>query len=72
MDEHSPLGADLQRALAARGREVSLAEARGLALALLGLVRAGLLEPVPDDEPYLEGYRMGALNSQIAPQVETL
>jgi hypothetical protein len=51
VQDHSELGEDLREALAARGREVSLAEARGLALALLGLVRAGLLEPVPADAP---------------------
>lgn len=50
MEEHSPLGADLQRALAARGRQVSLAEARDLALALLDLLRNDLLVPATDDD----------------------
>jgi len=60
--EHSPLGADLQKALAARGREVSLAEARDLALALLDLLRNGLLVPATDDDapgrPHV--YNMGS------------
>jgi hypothetical protein len=51
LEERSPLGADLQRALAARGREVSLAEARDLALALLDLLRNDLLVPITDDAP---------------------
>lgn len=51
MAEQSELGEDLREALAARGRELSLADARRLALALLDLVRADLLEPVPDDAP---------------------
>jgi hypothetical protein len=49
--EQSELGEDLREAMAARGRELSLADARRLALALLALVRADLLEPVPDDAP---------------------
>jgi hypothetical protein len=51
VEEHSELGEDLRRALAARGRELSLAEARRLTLALLDLVRADLLVPVTDDAP---------------------
>jgi hypothetical protein len=49
--EESELGEDLRRALAARGREVSLAEARDLALALLDLLRNDLLVPATDDAP---------------------
>ena len=62
MEDHSPLGADLQRALAARGREVSLAEARGLALALIDLLRNDLLVPATDDAPSgrPHAYNMGS------------
>jgi hypothetical protein len=51
VEQRSELGEDLQKAMAARGRELSLAEARRLALALLDLVRCDLLEPVTDDAP---------------------
>jgi hypothetical protein len=49
--EQSELGEDLREALAARGRALSSAQARRLALALLDLVRADLLVPATDDAP---------------------
>ena len=64
MAEPRELGEDLREALAARGRALDSAQARRLALALLDLVRSGLLEPVPADEPP-EGahvYNMGPSN----------
>jgi hypothetical protein len=54
------LGEALQRAMSARGRELELADARRLALALLALVEADLLEPAEDAEserPHV--YNMG-------------
>jgi hypothetical protein len=56
LEEHSELGEDLRRALAARGRELSLAEARRLALALIDLLRADLLEPAGDCSPVEGGH----------------
>jgi hypothetical protein len=49
--EQYELGEGLREALAARGCALTSAQARRLALALLDLVRADLLEPATDDAP---------------------
>ena len=58
--ERHEIGEGLRESLAASGRAISSADARRLALALLSLAQAGLLEPVPESEevrPHV--YNMG-------------
>ena len=60
MAERPEIGEGLRESLAARGRAISGADARRLALALLSLAEAGLLEPVPEsEEPRPHVYNMG-------------
>jgi hypothetical protein len=54
------LGEALQRAMSARGRDLQIADARRLALALLGLAEADLLVPAEDaDSGRPHVYNMG-------------
>lgn len=69
MAKRPTLGEALREAMSAGGRELELADARRLALALLDLAEAGLLGSVPESEdgrPHV--YNMGPSNCRTAPK----
>ena len=60
MSDRPEIGDGIREALAARGRAIPSADARRLALALLALAEADLLEVVPEEEePWPHVYNMG-------------
>jgi len=62
------LGEAVREAMSARGRELQIADARRLALALLALAEADLLEPADDadsERPHV--YNMGPFDYREGP-----